>query len=149
MPLRFRSRAVVKIPNLDLTKELQDIAKNIIVKDIQGGINRSVGIDNVSFPALEPGTIKAKKRKGRPEGGAKPLVDTGTLRRSFETDKVSRNRVQVSINPDRDKIGAILQNEGVGAKKKKFNFFGISQRAEFQAISKLRSIIKKRLNAVN
>ena len=162
--IKTSSKLTIKLPNLDFTKNLMDIAKTVIIPDIRFGINRSVGIDNKPFPQLEPSTI-AKKSGVRKRaiksgglkkqsvagarGGAKQLVDTGVLQESFEAERVKTNHVRISIDSDRDKIGYYLQKKGVGKKRKTFNFFGVSQRAELQSISKMKGAIGQALGEVN
>ena len=162
MAIEFRSKMKIKLPSLDFTKTFEDIADKIIRPDIRFGINRGIGIDGAPFPPLEPSTIAAKlgarksarktgglKQAGLASSGKQTLVDTGTLRESFEQETIKRNHVRVRIGGDRAQVGYFLQIAGVGKKKKKFNFFGISQRAEFQAISKMKQSLKEILGAVN
>lgn len=173
MPIRASVR-VIKMPEwkLDFTDELLQIAKTIVIPDMQGGINRSIGIDGEPFPALEPSTIAQKKgarKRNSSErrqikkatdvtvksgllgggGGTKPLIDTGKLRDAFLFKRTGPNRVTISINSDRDEIAGYLQVTGVGKKKKKFNFFGMSERAELQAISFMRRSIGELLKKLN
>lgn len=173
MPIKASVR-VIKMPEwkLDFTDELLQIAKTVVIPDMQGGINRSIGIDNEPFPALEPSTI-AKKKGARKRndaerrqikkvtgvtvksgllgggGGTKPLIDTGKLRDSFIFQRTAPNRVTITINSQRDEIAGYLQVIGVGKRKKKFNFFGMSQRAELQAISFMRNSIGQLLKKLN
>lgn len=165
MPLQANVTVTIKLPDLDFTKELEDIAKNIILPDIRYGINTSVGIDQKPFPSLEPSTIKAKERARRgakkkggvikmgmagARGGAQQLVDTGEMRdNSMFAEKVKQNHVRIGFTASREKIAYILQEVGVGKKRKQFNFFGISQRSEFQAIAKIQSALKAALARIN
>lgn len=146
----------INIPPLDFTKVMSDAADKIIIPDIRFGFNRSVGIDNKPFPALEQSTIDAKRgiRKSVKKAGAKladvglagdkTLVDTGTLRESFYYKVIKTNHVRIFIDSVREKIAYYLQIDGVGKKKKTFHFFGISQRAELQCIP----MMKKELNKI-
>ena len=154
-----------KLPNLNFTKVLKGIADKVIMPDIRLGINRSIGIDGAPFPALEASTIKMKsgarkkaaklgglKKSGAAgaRGGSQPLVDTGELRdNSIFSQEVATNHVRISIGSSRAKIAYFLQVVGVGHKRKQFNFFGISQRAEFQAISKMKEALKGSLAKIN
>ena len=165
MPIETKSRLTIKLPDLDFTQTFKEIADKIIIPDIQLGINRSMGIDGKPFPALEPATVagktgaRKKARKGGglksagvsgARGGSQQLVDTGELKdRSMESVQIARNHIRILIGPGRNKIAYYLQITGVGKKRKKFNFFGISQRAEFQAISKMRATLAKALGKVN
>lgn len=165
MPLEASVRSRFKLPDLDFSKQLKNIADKIILTDIRFGINRSVGVDNQAFPVLEPATIArkagvrqtarksggfAKAGVSGAHGGSQPLVDTGRLsKESMNSFQVERNHIRISIDPSRSQIAYFLQVEGVGKKKKKFNFFGISQRAEFQAISKMKEALKGSLAKIN
>lgn len=156
MPVKASVKFSFKTPKLDFTGTMSEIAEKIIIPDMRLGINRSIGIDNQPLPALEPSTIAAKsaarkdaKKTGGlkvaglagARGGSQQLVDTGRLRDSFQHEVVKTNHVRISLAADRAEIGYYLQAVGVGKKKKKFNFFGISQRAEFQAVSKMKQAV--------
>lgn len=165
MALAFKSKLTVKLPELDFTKTLEETAKQVIIPDMRLGINRGIGIDNRPFPKLEASTIarkagiRKKVRKIAPlkdvglagaRGGTQTLVDTGELRdQAMEQTTVKRNHVKIFLDTGRDQIGRFLQIQGVGKKKKKFHFFGISQRAEFQAISKMNANLQKILGRLN
>lgn len=154
----------VSLPKLDFTKQLLEVAEKVISPDMRLGINRSIGVDNQPFPQLEASTIaqksgirKSARKSGGltgaglsgARGGSQQLVDTGKLREAFQWVKVKTNHVRIMLTGDREKIGYYLQKEGVGKKKKKFNFFGISQRAEFQSISKMKQALNEALKKVN
>jgi len=163
--IQVKTTVKFKAPDLDFTETLKEIADKIILPDIRLGINTSVGFDQKPFPELEASTKAAKadaRSKARKAGGllkaglsggragGQTLVDTGELRdRSMFSEKVAKNHVRIGIADGRNKIAYYLQEEGVGKKKKKFNFFGISQRAEFQAIAKMGQAIKNSLVRIN
>ena len=162
MSIKFNSKMTIKLPNLDFTETFEEIAEKIIRPDMRFGINRGIGIDGAPFPALEPSTLAAKlgarssarksgglKKSGLASSGKQTLVDTGQLRDSFESEKVKRNHIRIRIGGNRQQVGYYLQVAGVGKAKKKFNFFGISQRAEFQAIAKMMQTLKKALGDIN
>lgn len=165
MSVELQTRMRIVMPRLDFTKTISEVAQSVILPDIRLGINRGVGIDNRPFPQLEESTIARKKgvRKNVTKnstlkaaglagarGGTQTLVDTGKLRDSSMGYRVVRqNHVRISVGGDREKVAYYLQKEGVGKKKKTFHFFGISQRAEFQGISKMNQAIKEALRAVN
>ena len=164
MPVQVKTSVKIKLPKLDFTKVLQEVAEKIVIPDMRLGINRSVGIDQKPFQPLEASTLarksgvrKSAKSKGGlgkvglagGRGGTQTLVDTGALRESFASHRIKTNHVRINIGPEREQVGYFLQVAGVGRKKKKFNFFGISQRAEFQAISKMKKALTDALKAVN
>lgn len=163
--IQVKAKMTIKLPDLDFTNVFQDIAKNVICPDMRLGINRGIGVDGAQFPALEPSTLARKAgarknvRKGGGSlqkaglaggrGGTQTLVDKGVLRESFEFERVKKNHVRIFVGPLRSEIGKFLQVDGVGKKKKKFLFFGISQRAEFQAVAKMKAELKKILSRSN
>lgn len=163
--IQVKTRMTIALPDLDFTQTFQDIAKNIICPDMRLGINRGIGVDGNNFPPLEPGTIarktgarKSARKMGLTltkaglaggRGGSQTLVDKGVLRESFDYERVGRNHVRIFVASERDKIAKYLQIDGVGRKKKRFLFFGISQRAEFQAITKMREKLGEILNKSN
>lgn len=160
--INFSSKMKIKLPNLDFTRTFEEIAERIIRPDMRLGINRGIGIDNQPFPPLEPSTIAAKtgarkkarksgglKKAGLASGGTQTLVDTGLLRESIDQTTIGRNHVKIFIDGQRAQVGYYLQKTGVGKKRKTFNFFGISQRAELQAIAKMNLALKQALAEVN
>ena len=163
--IQVKTKMTINLPNLDFTDTFQEIAKNIICPDMRLGINRGIGVDGNAFPPLEPETVARKSgaRKGARKkgltlakaglaggrGGSQTLVDKGVLRESFDYERVGRNHVRIFLGSEREKIGKYLQIDGVGRKKKRFLFFGISQRAEFQAIAKMRAKLGEILEKSN
>lgn len=156
--------------NLYVYDDLLYIANRIIVPLLVKGIDDQVTITGGSFPALEPATIerksqktlksRAKAHKTAKKHGAnldmlskvvrgisnKTLIDTGTLRKSFMVKKdfnLVQKAVEITINDDRKEIGGYLQIEGVGKKKKKFHFFGITDGMEKNAFDYMKKQIKK------
>lgn len=163
--IQVKTRMTIKLPDLDFTKTFQEVAKDIICPDMRLGINRGIGVDGAQFPALEPSTlarksgvrVKATKSGGKlstaglagGRGGTQTLVDKGILRESFEYETVGKNHIRIFVGALRKEVGDILQLKGVGKKKKKFLFFGISQRAEFQAIAKMKGQLRATLEKSN
>lgn len=130
----------IKFPKIFLRDDLKFIADRIFIPSIQRNIYAQVTLDEKPLPELEPSTVAIKKRKGlRPE----KLIAEGKLVRSFFSENKGQNAVIVTLNSDRKDIGGYLQLEGVGKKKKKFNFFGISSRMERDAINYLKKRIKE------
>jgi hypothetical protein len=128
------------MPKISFQAELENIAKNIVIPEIIGGINSGRALDGQDFPALEPETIKQK-------GHARPLIDTGKLRKSFIYKKRGTDAVVVTLSGDSKEIGGYLQEEGINSKsgKKYFNFFGISTKMEHLARLFMERVI---LNAI-
>lgn len=160
-----KTKMTIKLPDLDFTKTFEDVSRLVIIPDIRLGINRGIGVDGQEFPPLEPSTLlqksgarkRALKSGGKlgtaglagGRGGTQTLVNTGLLRESFEYQRVATNHVRISISDVRSEIGKFLQIDGVGKKKKKFFFFGISQRAEFQAVALMRARLAEILGKSN
>lgn len=159
----------LSVPTLLLKKDLEYIADRIIIPHLQRGIHNQVQIDNTPFPALEPKTIQRKTgailkstftKKGniRPAaikkvgaGGltgfsSKTLIETGALVASFIRKSGSKDTVTVTMTSNRKDIGKYLQIDGVGKKKKKFLFFGVSDIMESQAMSYIRKRIKDEIS---
>jgi hypothetical protein len=162
--IQVSAKMRIKLPDLDFTQTFQEIARDIICPDMRGGINRGIGIDNAPFPALEPATVASKagaRKRAQKAGtltqaglaggrkGTQTLVDQGILRESFEYETVSKNHIRIFVGALRANVAKYLQIDGVGNKKKKFNFFGISQRAELQAIAKMKGKLREALARSN
>lgn len=158
-------RMTVKLPDLDFTRTFEEISRDVIIPDMRLGINRGIGIDGAQFPPLEQSTLDRKsgaRKKARrgggslqkaglagSRGGSQTLVDKGVLRESFEYERVGVNHVRIFIGAIRAEVGKFLQIDGVGKKKKRFKFFGISQRSEFQAVAKMRARLAEILRKSN
>ena len=163
--IKAKVTMTVKLPDLDFTRTFEEAARDVIIPDMRLGINRGIGVDGQQFPPLEPSTIARKtgaRKKARRgggtlkaaglaggRGGSQTLVDQGVLREAFEYERVGVNHVRIFIGALRAEIGKFLQVDGVGRKRKKFNFFGISQRAEFQVIAKMRARLGEILRKSN
>ncbi len=126
----------INFPEITLQEDLENIAKNIIIPDIEMGIDNAMAINGGSLPENEPETIKRK-------GHSRQLIDTGTLRSSFFYRTLGKNKVIISIKGDRKEIGSYLQNDGVGKKKKFYRFFGISRDAYDSSIGYISKKIKE------
>lgn len=139
-------------------KDLKRIADSIFIPAMQRYIDQQTAITGGNYPALEPETIARKAgqiykrnftKKGnlrntaikRIESGGlggfsnKTLIQTGKLIRSFFSINKGKNSVVISIKPDRKDAAKALQIDGVGNKKKKFYFFGITKDMERDAIN--------------
>lgn len=133
----------VSIPNFDFKKDLKVIADNIVIPELSLGINNQVDINGTTLPALEHSTLKIKAKKGQ---SLKTLIAEGKLFRSF-ISRETNNGALVTINEERKDIGGYLQNDGVGKKKKKFKFFGVTKGMEDASIRYIKKRIKEILNA--
>jgi len=127
----------INFPELRLQEELEHIAKNIIIPDIIAGIDNGMAINGGALPHNEPQTIKRK-------GDSRPLIDTGTLRRSFFYRLSGKSKVIIKIENNRAKIGKYLQ-DGIMAdgRLKQYRFFGISKDAYEAAIRYTKDKIKE------
>lgn len=137
----------LSFPKITTQKNLEEIAKKVIIPDIGDRINKGQDINGNTYRHLDPKTIEYKRKKGL---RTKPLIATGQLRRSPKfkskgTDTViiypAGNRRDTHLsNAD---IGNILQNEGVRTKygKRFFEFFGISDKAEGKAVKYMVKLI--------
>lgn len=156
------------IPNLTFQKDLRIIADQIFIPMMQENIHKQTSLTGAPFPPLEPETIAKKqgtvlKRTFTKSGSIRPgalktiakaglgsfssrtLIETGKLLRSFVSIPRGTSQVLITLTPDRKEIGEFLQIEGVGRKKKKFNFFGISKRMELSAMQYMRERIAQAL----
>jgi len=128
----------MKIPDLNFQKDLLYVAEKIAIPDMIGGIKKRMDVSGGSFPTLAPATIKRK-------GHDKPLIDTKQLIKSFIFKKRGKHKVLITLKRVRKEIGEFLQIAGIKSKQgtKHFEFFGISKRAERQAISHMRLKLRK------
>ena len=130
----------INFPSLNVGKELKRIADSIIIPFMAGGIDRDRDIDGKPFLDLEENTWVSKAKSG---GANRKLVESGKLRKSFRSRRVSENRVIIDLDPLRQDVGRSLQIEGVGRKRKRFKFFGVSDKANEHAIRHMENVIKK------
>lgn len=154
-----------KFPSFIFQKDLKYIADRIFIPIMQQNIHQQMTLDGGNFPPLEQSTAERKSgaivkrtftQKGNLRAGvekkisktgltsfvSKTLIDTGKLVSSFFSAEKGTNQVIISLRGDRKEIGGYLQIEGVGKKKKKFNFFGISTRMQEEAIKYMQRKIK-------
>lgn len=130
MALTVKIKSRFKIPKLDLTKQLEHIAERILIPNMAKGIQERKDVAEKTYEPLDPKTIKRK-------GHDRPLIETGKLHRSFKFRKRGKNRVLVFIDGERREVAGYLQVEGVRRRRggrRKFNFFGISQKTELKAV---------------
>jgi hypothetical protein len=124
----------INFPKITLQSDLEYIANEIIIPDMQKRIKQRKAIDGGPLPENEPSTIARK-------GHSKQLQDTGTLLNSFEVYP-QKDMVKITVGAQRHDIGTYLQGgirTNIGIKA--YRFFGISVFAE----RKLMAYMKKRL----
>ncbi len=134
--MRAEIRNNIKFPKLTFQNDLVYVAERIIIPIMVDNINKSKALDGTALPDLSEKTIKRK-------GHAKPLIDTRKLIQSFIFKKKGKHGVLITIKKERKNIGEYLQIDGVGKKKKRFNFFGISTAMERAAMRYMEKRIKK------
>ena len=112
-------------PNLDLSKQINDIA-SIISKDILQGMKDGKGVDGNPMPNNEPETVARK-------GHSKILFDTGLLSRFYIKKRATSGdqRAEIAVPKKREGATKGLSIDGIKTKKgrKIYNFWGISKRA--------------------
>ena len=130
-------------PNLDLSKQINDIA-SIISKDILQGMKEGKGVDGNPMPSNEPET---KARKGHD----KILFDSGLLSKFYIKKRASsgNQRAEIAVPKKREGATQGLAIDGIKTKKgrKFYKFWGVSKRAEDQAnlyiFQEIRRLMKK------
>lgn len=156
----------MNFPKFNFQDDLKIVANKIIIPQLAENMDNQVGVDNRPYPELEPETIARKngqalsrvftksgnirstttKRIGKTGlmgFSSKTLFETGKLFRSFISMTKGKSSVVVTLRNDRKDVGQALQIDGVGKKKKKFNFFGISTRMEESAMNYMRKRVKE------
>ncbi len=126
----------INFPKINLQSTLEEIADKIIIQDIKNGISAGKAINGGSLPKNDPKTILRK-------GHSRQLIDTGELKESFSYHTVGKDRVIITIDSGRRKIGGYLQNDGVGKIKKYYRFFGISKDAFRRSIDYANNKVKE------
>lgn len=139
--IEARITGKIKIPKLDFTGTLMEVAKKDVAARITKNIDKGIDLQENKYDALADSTIRQKG------GDTRPLIDTGTLRTSWQIIKQGKNKVLIRIKSGRRKIAHYLQIDGVRAKKgkRKFNFFGVSTRMEKDGVRRMENEIKKRI----
>ena len=140
----------LNFPKFTLQDDLLDIAQKIIITDIVSRMYAQKDISGNSYNSLSEGTKKARNRKGQ---GFNVLLATKQLSRSFKASKFKKNSVRIQPTGSRSNSGIgnkrlseILQFEGVRSKafgNRTFEFFGISDEAERDAIAFEKIRVKK------
>lgn len=130
----------INFPKIVLADDLLRVANDIIITDITRGILAQRSITGGSLPRNEDKTLE-RKRKLKQSG--KSLLATRTLIKSFFAEKVDESKVKIKIREGRDDIAYYLQEVGIGKKKKKYEFFGISKNASDRVLKYMRKRIKE------
>ena len=131
-------RSNMQMPQFNFQKELLAVAQRIVIPMLAKNIDDNRDIEGKKFPPLEPYTIRKK-------GHARPLIDTGELRKSFEYKRKGNASVLIYINDERNAIAERLQIKGVESKRgrKFFNFFGITEGMHADIMDFMRAKIKR------
>jgi len=153
MGMTVKVKMNLDFPILPDQDDLMEIAKKVIMPDIEGRMNSGIDINGSSYGALDSKTIKAKQKRGLQ---TVPLIASGQLRRSPKASKFGSNAVVIMPSGMRyavgsekimsnQELGNILQNKGERTKhgKRFFEFFGISREAEDQAIKMIDVFIER------
>ena len=137
--IQAKVRNNIKFPKIILQEQLEEIAKDIIIPDIQNRIRQHKAIDGGLLPDNEDST---KNRKGH----GNQLRDTDTLLNSFVYRSVGKDRVKINIGSERHDIGGYLQSTGIKTNMgyKAYKFFGISIFANRKAIDYMKKKIEER-----
>lgn len=155
MVVKANMKINLNFPELKLDKELMKIAKRVVIADIEARMDEGVDLNNKVYDENAKSTIKYKSKR---ELRTEPLLATGQLRRSFKAKSNKGNVVIIRPSGKRrswfgervlanSELVDILQNKGVDSKRGKifFEFFGISDDAEKNAISWMNSYINKEI----
>ena len=130
----------IKFPKIALGKDLEHIARNIIIPDIQKGILGQKAINGGSLPKNEQKTLDRKRKKKQ---SRKSLIADRVLLNSFiyKASGINKFKIKIKSGQKRDIAGAALQNDGKGGKF--YNFFGISKNAHKRAMKYMKDRIKR------
>ena len=92
-------------------------------------------------PLSKPREIIRKLKSGKwtSRGRSAPRGSTAAQKQEFR---------KKNYDAPRDFVGFVLQSEGVGKKKKHFNFFGISKDSEFEILELMQDVVALSLGAV-
>ncbi len=127
----------INFPKIALQEDLESIAKDIIIPDMQNRIRQHKAITGGPFLELEQSTIDRK-------GHSKQLIDTGILLDSFEFKKEGKDTVKIFLGSERADIGLYLQSgipSNIGIKA--YPFFGISIFAHRKAMTYMKKRIEE------
>lgn len=136
MKMKVDIIGTLDFPDVVLQPELRKIAKKVVIPLLKEGILTGTDIRGRSFPKL---SVATKKRKGH----SRPLQDEGILFESFKAKKDGEQGIIVYIKRQRKKIAKYLQIDGIGKAKKKFEFMGVTEGMEKDAMAMMQKFIKK------
>lgn len=136
--IQAKVRSNIKMPKFNFQNDLRNIAQKIVIPLLADGIEKNKGITGKKFPANEPSTVRRK-------GSNDPLIDTGTLRSSFQYKRRGKLSVVINLKSVRARIGKYLQVDGIRSNRgrKYFNFFGVTEGMQKNAMSYMRARIRK------
>lgn len=160
------SKFNMNFPKFNFQEDLKVVARQIIIPQLAENMDNQVGVDNRPYPMLEPETIARKQGQavsrvftksgnirattskkigstGLMGFSSKTLFETGKLFRSFISMPKGKSSVIVTLKSDRKEVGKALAIDGIGKKKKIFNFFGISTRMEESAMNYMIKRVKE------
>lgn len=138
--IQVKVRNNINFPKIALQDDLENIARDIIIPDMQNRIKQHKAIDGGALPDNEQSTINRK-------GHDKQLQDTGILLNSFIYNKEGKDRVVITVGSERYEIGTYLQSgikSDIGYKA--YKFFGISIFAYRKAMKYMREKLKEQTN---
>ncbi len=136
--IKTKIRTQINFPKIDLSRELDHVAKKIVIPLLKDSIDAGVNVEGKSHPELDIRTIRRK-------GHSKPLLETGDLRKSFKAFRKAKDHVIVRIKAGRRKIAEYLQVDGIGKARKRFLFMGVTDGMERDAMKYIKSRIAKLL----
>jgi hypothetical protein len=128
------------MPNFDVSKELKEIADKFS-KILKNNIDKQIDIQEIPYAPNAASTTKYKFKKGL---DTRVLIATRLLKNSITSMLLNKNTSIIYIEGQRNKVGAILQNQGTKSGRK-FNFFGISSKMEAWAMDFMRKSIGERI----
>lgn len=162
----------LNLPNIkiNLQKQLFEIANKDIVPDLQTRMTGGIDIDGNPHPQNKASTRVYKALRGLK---TEPLLASGQLRKSFKVAALSKASVEIfpagarrpypsikskyRIKKKRKSSGSnmtvkdnfalarILQEQGVRGGHK-YNFIGVSVRAEKRAFERMKDFVEKAIN---
>jgi len=152
------------LPVLEAQEQLEIIAERIIKTDIAQRMNKGIDISDGKHPKNKKSTLDFKKKRNLKY--KVPLVASGQLRKSFRVLLKGDDSVIISprgtrrnypkpkgakrrkrgvgqrSQPTNHELADILQNKGL-KDGTKYEFFGISDKAEIKAMKFLNNYIRK------
>jgi hypothetical protein len=134
----------VKFPKLDFTDTLGVIAGRF-VNALRGYIDSETDLNENGYPPLSRKYVDWKRKKGL---NTQILKATNQLVNSISSKVISKNKAEVFLRGGRSggmsnsELGDILMNKGTGSGRK-FNFFGVNERMEEDAIKVMEKAISE------